>query len=208
MARRGRPPKATQNTTKHYTKEELEKKKKAEEVIKKNKNKFTIRPPSFLVDKKDIKLFKSIAKELNSLGLFTEQNQYQLGNYIRNINRLEDLQVILDKQGYEIYKIDKMGNQWCEPNPFLKTIDTLENRIMKQESILGINTADRLKYIQMINENSDDDEKDEFNQEIPQEIIEELKKPFDEETLEILKELSLKYEIETTINDNKDGDMQ
>lgn len=193
MAKRGRPPKATTSTTKHYTKEELAKKKKAEDIIKNNKTKFVVKAPNFLTTKEDIKLFKSIAKELINTGIFTEQNQYQLGNYIRNIKRLEDLNKILDKQGYEIYKIDKMGNETFEPNPFLKTIDTLENRIMKQESILGINTSDRLKYISMI-ANDSKEEIDEFKQEIPEEIIEELKNPLDNETLEALKDFTLNVE--------------
>ena len=192
MAKRGRPPKSSAESKKHYTKEELAKKKEVEDKIRDSKKPLKIKVPEFLVDKVDIKTFKEIAKSMADLGIFTEQNLYQLGVYIRNLRRLEQLNKILEDTGMKIEKFDKFGNTWVEPSPFLKAIDTLENRIMKQESVLGISIADRLKYVSLLAESSEE-EKDDFEELVSKEEVKEIKE-LDEEVLNSLKDFIGKVE--------------
>ena len=162
MAKRGRPPKSLSETSKHLTKEEIEKKKKAEEKIKKSLKVSKVKAPDIL-RKEGEKLFKELSKDLMKLGLFTQLDVYNLALYVNLIIEYKELQEDIKRFGTVSAYEDVKGNTYFVTNPAIKLQKDCIKEMKSIGSMIGLSVGDRLKYIQMINNDNEEEKEDKFD---------------------------------------------
>lgn len=90
-----RPCKVIDSQSRHNTKEEIEKRKEAEESIKGNNNKITI-PPDYLSDKEK-NIYKYIVNELVDTNILTNLDVFILCKFVETIIQLYKLREIKSK---------------------------------------------------------------------------------------------------------------
>lgn len=189
MAKRGRPAKSLNETTKHLTKEEIEKKKKAEEKIKDSLKITKVKAPDILRPEGE-KLFKSLSKDLIKLGLFTQLDVYNLALYINLIIEYKELQEDLKTIRRPDFGINDDLVIFYTTNPI--NIMKMQKECIKElkslGSSIGLNVGDRLKYIQMININNEEEQEDKFDKVLKESNNIEIK-PIDSELLKQLKNI-------------------
>lgn len=88
-----RPCKSVDVMSKHFTKEELENRKQAEENLRGNNDK--IKPPTYL-NANAKKIFKYIVSELEASGILTNLDNYILANTAIAIDRIQEAEKILN----------------------------------------------------------------------------------------------------------------
>jgi len=89
-----RPTKNVATMSKHFTKEELEARKQAEEKLKGGTDK--IKPPSYL-NYGSKKIFKYIVKELESSGILTNLDIYVLASCAVALDRIQEAEKLLNE---------------------------------------------------------------------------------------------------------------
>ena len=189
MAKVGRPSKSLSETTKHLTKEEIEKKKKAEEKIKDSLKLTKVKAPDILRPEGN-KLFKTLSKDLIKLGLFTQLDVYNLALYINLIIEYKELQEDLMTIRKDDFGVNDDLIIYYSTNPvqIMKMQKECIKELKSIGSTLGLNVGDRLKYIQMINIGEEDKEEDKFDKKLKEAETVEIK-PVDKELLEQLNKL-------------------
>lgn len=190
MAKRGRPPKSLSETNKHLTKEEIEKKKKAEEKIKDSLKITKVKAPDILRPEGD-KLFKSLSKDLIKLGLFTQLDIYNLALYINLIIEYKELQSDLITIRREDFNTNDSLIIFYTSNPvnIMKMQKDCIKELKGLGSALGLNVGDRLKYIQMTNMDNEEEKEDKFDEKLEESNVITIK-PIDNDLLDRLNKLN------------------
>ena len=148
---RGRPKKALDNMTGHWTKEQIEQKKYEESLIKiDDKN---IKAPNWLKDRVAKNEFKRLVVLLEKIDIICELDITTLGLYCQTYAKLVEIVKELEQ---EELVIDG------KPNPKMKMQLQLSEELRKLGNELGITLSSRLKFATSKAEQERDQIKDEF----------------------------------------------
>ena len=148
---RGRPKKALDNMTGHWTKEQIEQKKYEENLIKiDDKN---IKAPNWLKDRVAKNEFKRLVGLLEKIDIICELDITTLGLYCQTYAKLVEIVKELEQ---EELVIDG------KPNPKMKMQLQLSEELRKLGNELGITLSSRLKFATSKAEQERDQIKDEF----------------------------------------------
>lgn len=147
-----------QGNKSHLTKAEIEKRKEAEEEIKKlNSNK--IKPPKWL-GKEAKKIFKDIAKELEVIDLLANVDIYALSILSDCMEKYIKCTVALHAEEMTTEYTNKKGIKNIIENPLIKTQLKYAEMMKKYSSEYGLTPAARLKIVQNNTPELDEEEKE------------------------------------------------
>ena len=142
----------------HLSKAEIEKRRAAEEEIKKlNSNK--IKPPKWL-GKEAKKIFKDIAKELEVIDLLANVDIYALSILSDCMEKYIKCTISLHSEELTIKYTNKNGSTNTIENPLIKTQLKYAEMMKKYSSEYGLTPAARLKIVQNNTPELDEEEKD------------------------------------------------
>ena len=183
MGKTGKSFTTLKDTNKHLTKAEIEQKQKAEDRIKRSLKVTKIKAPDILREDGQ-KLFKVLSKELLQLGLFTQLDVYNLSIYINLMLEYQELQSDLITIRKPDFGINQDYIIYYSENPV--TLSKLQKECIKEiksiGGLLGLNIGDRLKFIQMLNMDIEEEIEDKFDKKLNNIDTIEIK-PLDEDLL-------------------------
>ena len=105
----GRPCKVIDSQSRHNTKEEIEKRKEAEEAVKVSADKIA-EPPSYLSEEQK-KVYKFIIDELEATGILTNLDVYILCLTAIAVDRLKTIETIINNKPNAIVNKDLMSSK-------------------------------------------------------------------------------------------------
>lgn len=140
----------------HYAKEELEKRKEAEEDLKKL-NADKIRPPTWL-DKLGKKVFKDIANEMQPIELLKNIDVYGLAILSDAISKYINCTIEMHNEEMMVEHTNKLGYTNTMENPLIRTQLKYAEMVRKYSSDYGLSPTARLKIIRQNSPEEDEDE--------------------------------------------------
>lgn len=145
----------------HLTKEEIEKRKEQEDILK-ELSKDKIRPPTWL-SKQGKKIFKDIVKELINIDILANIDVYCLAILSEEMDSYIDIVQRLRADDLIIQVTNKKGFTSSQKNPLYSMKLQSGEAVRKLSSDFGLTPAARLKIIQQNAPELSEDEK-QFNE--------------------------------------------